>query len=189
MTARRLVALGATAVLAALGAILVGAPPAIACSCVGFSDAEAFERADVVFTGDAVERREPPRHAIRTSADPTTYVFAVQAVHKGDATEMQEVVTALSGASCGLEAQVGRAYVVFAHREGDGLTAGLCDGTREADPPFALGGSALPSAVAPALDGSADGPPRAAVAAAGALLLLTAAGNGFAALARRRSTT
>ena len=199
MTARRLAALGVLTLLAALATVLVGAPPALACSCVGFDDAAAFERADVVFTGSAIERRV--RHPVTNSLDPATYVFVVESVHKGTAQALQEVVTAVSGASCGLEAQVGPRYVVFAERDGGVLRAGLCGGTRLAEPPLALGGTAPPRGADPVSapeggwqldvgDGPLvirddDGVPLAAAAAAVILLVGTAAGTALA-LARRR---
>lgn len=74
--------------------------------------------------------------------DPALWTFEVDRVFKGDAATRQVVVSAISGASCGLEVAEGETYVVFAHREsrayepsldGAELYAGLCDGTRLAD--------------------------------------------------------
>jgi hypothetical protein len=131
----------ALVVVAILALSLIGGiEPAGACSCVGFTDAEAFARADVVFRGEVIGRAEPTG-MIRSSADPTTWTFRVHEVHKGTAIATQEVLSEWSGASCGLElpAAVGEVFV-FATTEGSHLLpvragelyAGLCDGTRAA---------------------------------------------------------
>jgi hypothetical protein len=48
-----------SAVLVAIGMVLVVGAPASACSCVGLTDLEAVERADVVFAGTLREVRPP----------------------------------------------------------------------------------------------------------------------------------
>lgn len=120
--------------------LLVGPSPACACSCVPRTDAEFYRDAGTVFVGELVSRR-PGDGLFRSSTDPVTYVFAVSAVHKGTVSERQEVVSSASGASCGLEIEVGRRYVVFTQatpmepdptpRAGQ-LSANLCGGTRPA---------------------------------------------------------
>jgi hypothetical protein len=142
-------------VVAGLAAI-VTAPPAHACSCVGFTDEQAFTRADVVFVGRVVGYSAP---AIpRSSIDPALWTFRVDRVYKGAAAARQGVVSALSGASCGLEIPRRGTFVVFARREpdlperrveGTTLYAGLCDGTRpvaERPVPVAFGAARPPIA-------------------------------------------
>jgi hypothetical protein len=70
-------------------------------------------------------------------------VFAVDAVYKGKVDPVQEVVTAMSSASCGLETTVGERYLLLA-RPADGdasaLQTGLCDGNRPLDGTPAVAG-------------------------------------------------
>src|SRR5829696_8157380 len=96
-----------TGVLLLLGAVLgalvgLGASPAQACSCAGGTTAEFAERADAVFTGRLLSREEPTQ-PVTSSTDPALHVFAVDAVAKGAVSGRQEVLSPVSGASCGLE--------------------------------------------------------------------------------------
>lgn len=104
---------------ALLGAlVVVGAAPAQACSCAGGTTAEFAARADAVFTGRLVSRTEPDR-PIRSSADPALHVFAVDAVVKGAVSARQEVLSPVSGATCGLELTGEGPVAVFATRTPD----------------------------------------------------------------------
>lgn len=132
-----------------LGALVVlGATPAQACSCAGGTTAEFAERADAVFTARLVAR-EVPRE-LRTSADPALHVFVVDAVAKGVVSERQEVLSPVSGASCGLELTGQGPVAVFATRtadafpgiptpelEDDQYFAYLCGGTAPLTPQLA----------------------------------------------------
>lgn len=131
-----------------VAALLVGlaitafAPtPAYACSCVGGQAADFVVGADVVLTGTMEKREEPA--AWKSSADPATYTVTVDRVYKGAATSTQEVLTPVSGASCGLEnITLGDRYVVFGSYENlmaessDELWATLCAGTDRATPQY-----------------------------------------------------
>jgi len=89
-------------------------------------------------------------------------------VFKGSAAQRQGVVSADSGASCGLELSGDGPFVVFANREGAQYTASLCGGSApltaalEADL-RALGPAAAPSrpsrASPAARTGASDVPP------------------------------
>ncbi|MEX1009462.1 MAG: hypothetical protein WD271_16710 [Acidimicrobiia bacterium] len=99
---------------------------------------QAFGDADAVFTGRLVDVRRPKE--VHTSLDPATWVFAVDRVYKGVVRKRQEIVTAISSASCGLETTGTGRLVVFATgnhgvgigpRPGKGqYAASLCGGTR-----------------------------------------------------------
>ncbi len=141
--------------LAVVGA-LAPAGPAVACSCAVITEAEAFDAAQVVFTGELVEVLPPPPAEITSSGDPERYIFAVDRVYKGTAFDEQSVVTARDGASCGLEISGPGPFIVFAHTD-DGdwveqgvegeLHANLCGGTRAVDAagvPRSFGAGALP---------------------------------------------
>lgn len=134
--ARRTPAAGAVVLLAASALLALTAVPALACSCVGFTEEEAFARAEAVFTGTVVDYEPPPMRPVSSSADPATWVFYVHDVHKGAVAEPRQAVTsAVSGASCGLEiSEEQGTYKVFADGAGAApgtLGATLCGGTYE----------------------------------------------------------
>ena len=147
--------LGRALLVAVLAALAVGwglAHPAAACSCAGLSTAQQFARADVVFVGRLVERTvEEP---LTSSVDPARHVFTVDGAWKGEVPERAVVLSAESGASCGLELRGNGPFVVFAGDAGTHLDAGLCDGTTELTPAVEaelddLAGPASSAAVVP----------------------------------------
>lgn len=139
----------ATAALVLSGWVL--ASPARACSCAGLSIPEQFERADAVFTGQLISREV---RGGGSSTDAAVHLFSVDTVFKGTAHARQGVVSAASGASCGLELSGDGPFLVFADRPGeqrdDALTAGLCDGTAPVTPDLLTEVRALGAAAAPA---------------------------------------
>ena len=112
-------------------ALVVVAPaaPANACSCALLSSAQKVDNADVVVRGTVTGVDDPGG---RSSAHPVTYEVAVAEVYRGTAAATTFVRSAASGASCGIEVQEGREYLLFARRVGSELRAGLCDGTTPA---------------------------------------------------------
>ena len=121
-----------------LAAGLTVAAPASACSCAGGTTAEYFERADAVFTGSLFSRDvDHPNWPMASSGDPALYVFTAHVVFKGEVHEAQGVVSADSGASCGLELSGKGPFVVFANRDPElpegQYRAGLCDGSAVLD--------------------------------------------------------
>ncbi|MDT0274639.1 hypothetical protein [Blastococcus goldschmidtiae] len=139
------------ALLSALG--MWAAAPAQACSCAGGTTAHFAERADVVFTG-RLESREPAPGSL---SDVAVHVFAVDSVVKGRVQAQQEIVSAGSGASCGLELSGRGPVVVFASRSLDlpatastGLedgqyAASLCGGTAPLTPELEAELAAVPA--------------------------------------------
>jgi hypothetical protein len=135
----------------------VGAPTASACSCALTTTAEQVAGADVVFTGTLVSRevRHPPGRVF-SSGDPALHVFAVDAVHKGTASAMQTVVSADSGASCGLTLSGDGPFLVFADRAPDGtLDADACGGTTLATTVLEAAVDALAEPATPPAPGTA----------------------------------
>lgn len=112
---------------------VVAAPVAGACTCVAFTDSQAFTEATAVFTGTVAEEHR------RESAGTVRLVFAVDRVFQGNVYEHQSVVTSAHGSSCGLELDGPGPFLVFAYGaaglpqeepvEGE-LTSGLCSGSR-----------------------------------------------------------
>jgi hypothetical protein len=188
-----------------MAAGLLVATPASACSCVGQTTQEFFDRADAVFTARLVSREEPA--PMTSSADPALHVFAVDTVFKGTAHEEQAVLSPVSGATCGLELVGEGPFVVFASRStdlggepfaalaDDQYVAFLCGGTAPLTPALEAELTALspapapseeppaPGAAGPADAGSAlPGPAIAAVVALGLVV-----GSGALVHRRRRS--
>lgn len=151
MRALRLLLAG---VLGALSLVVLGAPPSFACSCANVSTPEYVDGADAVFTGTVVDKQPPPKRPVMSSTDPVTYTLDVERTFKGDLSDPLPVLSAVSGASCGLEGvRVGGRYVVFAAQgRGGALWASLCGGTApwsadlEADVVAAAGPGAAPVA-------------------------------------------
>lgn len=172
-----------TGLLAGLLFALPGCAPAPAgpvCGCAGGTTTDFLARADAVFAGRPVERA--------VADDTAVHVFAVDTVYAGDVAARQGVVSAASGASCGLELAGDGPFLVFARLEDDRLAADLCGGTA----PWTAGTAAevqlLTGAAAPepgeAGTGLPGGPSDAVLEVAVAVLLVGAVAGGL--LLRRR---
>jgi hypothetical protein len=187
-------------VLGALVLLTAGwvvAPSAWACSCAPATTAEQVKRADVVFTGTLVSREVVhPVPGTVGSDDPAVHVFAVDTVLKGTAAAQQQVVSADSSASCGLELSGDGPFLVHATDPPGGpegqLTANLCGGTAPADAELVadtqvlVGGGVPDGPIGPVI-GVVEGPSVATVywALAG-LVGLTVLVGALAAFAGRR---
>lgn len=127
------------ALVGALAVLVLAPGPASACSCVASDTADFVERAEVVVVA-SVDDVQRPRGLFTSTADLAHYDLTVEQVLKGEATPRLAVLSAQSGASCGLEGvQEGARYVVFADREPSGaLTASLCGGTQPASEQLVL---------------------------------------------------
>lgn len=114
---------------AAVVVLVAGGGRVLACSCVEFTDREAFESADTVFTGVLLGTElGSDTGPVYSTGDPERFFFDVDKVFKGDATGQQTIVTARDGASCGLEVAGRGPFVVFAYLKGDGIVGGAVDG-------------------------------------------------------------
>jgi hypothetical protein len=199
---RRSAALLLLASLLAAAGVLV-ASPASACECVTRTTAEYFADGDAVFTGRLLSREvRHPNDPQRSSADPAVHLFAVDGVFKGRVHEVQAVLSAESGASCGLEVSGDGPVLVFATRSADlpagGFAATLCGGTAPLTPALAgdlesLAGPAVPPASDPEdpgveASGAQPGPVRPALTVAGAFVLLLAGALVQRRWGRRRAT-
>jgi hypothetical protein len=177
--------------LLAVAGVAVGTP-ASACSCAGIPSAgAAFASADAVFTGRLVAREvRHPDWPVISSGDPALHVFAVDEVFKGVVHEEQGVLSADSGASCGLELSGSGPFVVFATGSDREYSAGLCGGTTPATAEIRTELRALaetpPQPLAGAAGTDPSGPQWPVLAATGALVLALA---GWVLLRRRSRTT
>jgi hypothetical protein len=110
----------------ALSYLVLSPTQAFACSCALSTTDEFVDLADVVVRGTIDDS---------TVSDPVTYTVSVAETYKGEAAGTLEVLSAASGASCGLEhVRLGESYVVFAEDDGGRLWASLCGGTAPATP-------------------------------------------------------
>jgi hypothetical protein len=109
-------ALVAVATALACAAVLVAPMPAWACSCAPVTTRGALEAADAVFRGTVTERDQVGR-----GTDARIELrFEVSRVFKGRVFSEQVVGTATDSAACGIEAQVGTQWVIFATESVDG---------------------------------------------------------------------
>lgn len=124
------IAIGLAAVLGLVSA------EALACSC-GFPGEDraaaqaAFDEADVVFRGTVT-------HVSRFTEGHSDYrriTYEVAQAWKGLARTRIEIATAYDGATCGIYAEVGYEYLIFANAPGEGevssvpYLAQLCNGS------------------------------------------------------------
>lgn len=112
-------ALGALLLLVstALGAVVVAAGPASACSCVEPTPA-FLDTHDVAFTGTVTDRRDPGDEVIVT--------VRTDRVFKGDVTRRVDVVGGSESDTCSLAAQDGDEVLVFGNLDDDEVSSGRC---------------------------------------------------------------
>ncbi|MBA2337378.1 MAG: hypothetical protein H0V96_06435 [Acidimicrobiia bacterium] len=141
---RRLFRLAVLIAPLVVAGVLIPRVPAAACTCIEMTDAEAFDQAPVVFTGEMTDVLEPAPDAIlEEPRAPLRFIFSVDVVLKGVAHANQSVVTTTNRVPCGLSLSGPGPYLVFADHptqqiELDGwvegeLYADLCGGTRDLD--------------------------------------------------------
>lgn len=182
------------ALTGAVALVVLPAAPSSACSCVQGTPQEYVDSADVVVLGTVTDRQGPPLRPVMSSGDPATYTVQVEQVFKGDVPPTAYVLSADSGASCGLEGvEEGGRYVVFADRSGGELWASLCGGTAPADPRLldeVVAASGPPQApdprAEPTIRPTAGAGLALPVAVAGGLALVLLAGALWARLLLRR---
>ncbi len=111
------------------GMLPLSVVPAFACSCFEGTPEHQASRADNVFTGTAVSiTLTHARAPLFSSDDPLEAVFQVETVYKGRLTDLADVRTVASSASCGYEFQRGQRYTVFAQSRDGALSTHMCSG-------------------------------------------------------------
>lgn len=107
--------------------ILGVAKPSVgyACSCDTPSAREMFEKSHAVFSGRVTDMKQG-----REESNWDRHVtFEVQNVWKGSEQTEQVVRTQPNSASCGVEFEKGRAYLVYAYEQDGHLETNLCTRT------------------------------------------------------------
>ena len=100
--------------------------PAFACSCIPRPIGEALDGVSVVFVGTVVEVESIPLVARSDPWFDTRVVFEVEAVAKGEVTEVFAVTSHHAGPACGLGIPVGARVGLRAVETEHGLIAGSC---------------------------------------------------------------
>lgn len=100
-----------------------------ACSCLKGTPEEQLERADVVFTGQVIDKKMPTDDS-SGGLNWVQWTFEVEAEQKGAISEQVIVESASNSAACGINFQVGERYQVFANQSNTALRASLCSGTQ-----------------------------------------------------------
>ncbi len=102
-----------------------------ACSCMRSTPEEQMERADVVFTGQVIDKKMKTVESTPFGGlNLVQWTFEVEADHKGSVSEKVTVESASNSAACGINFQMGERYQVFANQSDTALRASLCSGTR-----------------------------------------------------------
>jgi hypothetical protein len=107
-----------------LCALAATAGPAHACSCAGVDPRPALARADGAFIGRFVEKIAPANPS--SSAAAAVYVFRLHEAVKGRFGSTVRVISALSGASCGLEVRRGQTIGLLLERRDGAWHSSLC---------------------------------------------------------------
>ena len=129
LTRMRCVAAFLVASCGALVMILVPATTAMACSCVGWTQAEAFAGANAVFVGVVVGPPGAGEPDQPFAPDPATYVFAVEDVLKGQGLDRRvEVTSSWQSSACGAGFTLGQRWRVYAMSEAGQLSSSSCSG-------------------------------------------------------------
>ena len=126
------IALVAVAAVLACAAALIDPTAAWACSCRPTTTQQSLEGADAVFKGTVTQRDR----AGRGTDSRVELRFEVSRVFKGRVFSDQVVISPRDSAGCGIEAEVGSSWVIFATSsiEGTGeravtrLSTTLCNG-------------------------------------------------------------
>ena len=128
MTTRGIVRAVLAVLMVAGGLLTVEAGPAFACSCRAEVPVEEFlSHSDGAFVGVFTGRDVPPgRVDVNDLGRPVVNHFQVERTVKGDIGRRVDVQAEASGASCGLELEVGERTGLFLFRDAGGWTSGLC---------------------------------------------------------------
>jgi len=130
--------------------LVVPVAAAQACTCASSGPAKDFQRADVVFLGNVLERDPPAGTPEADSASEVTFTFAVQQVFKGKVAAEQPVVSQGLAGYCGQTFDTDDSVLVYADDETlntpePRYVSGLCSGSAVADAaPSSFGDGSLP---------------------------------------------
>jgi hypothetical protein len=145
-------------------AILLSAAPALACSCVLQTVAQAKQAAAAIFEGRVTSIVDAPVSGADMNPERSVTLSVVRSWRSLENQETVTLRTAKSGATCGYAFEIGTSYLVYAGGEPGKLLVNSCSRTRllsEASEDLAaLGGGVTPSKVEPTQDKRVSAPPK-----------------------------
>lgn len=110
------------AIFAVAALALIGATPALACSCLPRSEAQIIEAADVAVAGKVSD----VRRFGRAGSGSVIATIEVTRIIKGRVHRQIQVRTRDNPAACGIDFQPGSVVRVAAQKLNDGLNTNLC---------------------------------------------------------------
>lgn len=118
------------ALVLACSGVVLAQMPAHACKCAASSVQQDAQRADVIFSGVVVDRKQGTLG--ERDREATVYEIEADTLYKGDLLRPQVEVSSRIN-SCGLQnLTADRRYLFFVVEEGPDLTADTCSGTAKA---------------------------------------------------------
>jgi hypothetical protein len=148
----------------ALAAILLSAAPALACSCVLPTVAQAKEAAVAIFEGRVTSIVDAPESGVDTSPEQSVTLVVARSWRSLENQQTVTLRTAKSGATCGYAFALGTSYLVYAGGEPGKLLVSSCSRTRllsEASEDLAaLGGGVTPTKLEPRQGKRVSAPPK-----------------------------
>jgi len=96
-----------------VASLVTGTGTAFGCSCMMPNAQDLFAGADGVFVGTLQHRPSDVNIGVTSSADPIELVFSVVDAYKGEIEDPMLIMTAISGASCGIEMAEGSSALLF----------------------------------------------------------------------------
>lgn len=114
----------------ALCALLLSAAPALACSCVLQTVAQAKQAAVAIFEGRVTSIVDAPGSAVDVIPEQRVTLSIARSWRSLEHQETVTLRTAKSGATCGYAFELGTSYLVYAGGEPDKLDVSSCSRTR-----------------------------------------------------------
>jgi hypothetical protein len=147
-----------------LCAILLCAAPALACSCVLQTVAQAKQAAAAIFEGRVTSIIDTPESGVDVVPVQSVTLTVVRSWRSLENQETITLRTAKSGATCGYAFELGTSYLVYADGEPGKLLVSSCSRTRRlseaGEDLAALGGGVTPTKVEPTRDKRVSAPPK-----------------------------
>ncbi len=102
-----------------------------ACSCNGNPNppCRAYGNADAVFDAVVTGREKIERSGVHVYLNSRRYQLEVERVFKGDVPSATYVYTGVGDSDCGYRFQVGKRYLIYAHRSEGRFTTSICTRT------------------------------------------------------------
>ena len=150
-------------VAVALCTLLLSAAPALACSCVPATVAQAKQDAAAIFEGRVTSIVDAPESGVDMAPEHSVTLSVVRSWRGLEKQQTVTLRTAKSGATCGYAFELGTSYLVYAGGEPGKLHVNSCSRTRllsKASEDLAALGAGVTTKVEPAQDKRVSAPPK-----------------------------